>query len=127
MQIFRAAISGVTIAAALSLPAFANSPPVAAPRTPVTVEQLPPVRPPAAPTAQPHPTVEPRVFEEPVEKPLWRQPWLYAFIALADTLAASFVTIMYLKNPSPNLIRLSAALTGSSALFIAAAVAAWLL
>jgi hypothetical protein len=58
---------------------------------------------------------------------LWRQPFLYAFIALADTLAASFATIMYLKKPSPGLIRLSAALTASSALFIAAAVAAWLL
>lgn len=127
MLFLRAVIVGVFVTAALSFSALANSPPVAAPRTPVTVQELPPASAPEAPTAEPHPTPEPRVFAEPVEKPLWRQPFLYALIALADTLAASITTVLYLKRPSPGMIRLAAGLTASSALFIAAAVAAWLL
>jgi len=122
----RAIIASVIFAAAFGLSsAFADAPPVAAPRTPVTVQPLPPVPAPgpaigpaAAPVAQTPPV--------PPQKPVWRQPYLWALIALADTIAASGVTLLYLRKPTKGVMRLAAALTGTSALFIAAAIAVWL-
>ncbi len=112
MLLPRAAIAGVTMTAALSLQsAVADAPPVAAPRTPVTVQELPPVRQTQAAAAQPA-IVRTQPPPVPVERPIWRQPFLYALIALADTLAASFTTILYLRKPSKGVIRLAAALTG---------------
>jgi hypothetical protein len=122
----RAVIASVIFAAAFGAsPAYANAPPVAAPRTPVTVQQVPPIATPA-PAAAAAPAPPPQAVRPAAEKPLWRQPYLWALIALADTIAASGVTLLYLQKPTRGVMRLAAALTGTSALFIAAAIAAWL-
>jgi hypothetical protein len=92
----------------------------------VTVEPLPPVAEHPAPVmATPVPVPAPAAA--PIERPLWRKPALYAWIALLDTMAASAVTVLYLRKAERGRLRLAAALTLSSAVFVAAALAAWLL
>lgn len=114
----------LSLATALAFaPAFANAPPNAAPRTPVTVQELPPVSAPSQPVAA---APAPAPAAVPAERPLWRRPELYAWIALFATFAASATTLLYLRRPDQNVLRAAAALTAASGVFVAAALVAWL-
>lgn len=91
---------------------------------------LPPVRDPSvAPAPAPVvalPAPAPAVAQPP-ETPLWAQPFVYALIALVATLAGFGATIMYMRKPSPGVLRVAMAMTGASAVFIVAALVVWLL
>jgi hypothetical protein len=127
MAFEREGIFIVSVATALALVSAyaANAPPHAAPRTPVTVQPLPPVNK-AAPPVVATPASPPVVRPTPAERPFMLRPDPYAWIALLDTFAASAATIFYLRNPGRRSLRLAAALTASSAVFLAAALLAWL-
>jgi len=134
MSAVRGRILAMSVAAALvvapapmSTSEGANAPPVPAPRTPVTVQPLPPVHE-SAPAAAPlPPSTAATAAPAPPEKALWQRPELYAWIALLETFGASAATIAYLRKPERARLRIAAVLTASSAVFVAAALAAWLL
>jgi hypothetical protein len=124
-------ISRVLVAAAFVGLACANGfaaegPPAAAPaREPVTVAPLPPVRE-AAPAAVP-PASPAESPTAPAENPFWRRPVFWALVALAATIGGFIATILYMRKPERNRLIAALALTGGSAVFIGAAMLAWLL
>ena len=114
-------VFGMALASAGAVALASSAPPRPAPREPVTVQELPPVASPAPP-----PVAIPPPAPQPPERALWQRPELYAWIALFTTMTASGVTVLYLRRPTRNVMRAAGALTAISAIFVGAALVAWL-
>jgi hypothetical protein len=130
MSLISRLIPGLILAVSLALSPVlaANAPPTSAPRDPVEISPLPPVRdsatpiaPAAGPVAAPPPS--PASASEPA---WWQQPTFWALIALVETIGAFIATILYMRRPEQNRLVLALAMTGGSAVFIVIAMIAWL-